>query len=185
MTTIRNGHLHYAYEDENADILAVDRGPAGTARVSIQRGRETSVLAEHVPEVCRHLADKADAKIIVLDASWIQGDSQIVGHNVVGMNEKARTVSLLIDADSTIPADDYTGRRRELVLTPGLARNLAVALAHQADIAEQAAQDAEIAGLEQVIAATGMGRPRWTLPAEAARAVWAAGYRKQVPDAQV
>lgn len=179
MTTIRDGHLFYAYEDEEGRMLAIDRGPEGTAKVSASaRGVApvtVAVLAEHVPEICRQLADKAGAQTTILDGRYhVDPDVEVTHCNVFKVS---------LDGTSVHIEPGKAGNA-----APDVAREYAHVLLEWADRAE-AAREAEAAQVEELalvmrrvptgMAITTEGDYGLAVCREYARAVLGAGYRKQ------
>lgn len=143
MTTIRNGALHYKYEDEERRVLAIDGGRPGGAHVTADFRDPVYVLSEHVAEVCRQLADKAGAEIVVLDKFNMPEDAT---SSVIKAGDA--TYQVTGDASGVKLTSPVATTYR---MTPAAARTLASALALHADRAEAAAVTAEVEELALVL----------------------------------
>ncbi len=169
-----NTHKSWAYIDENGQRLLIERGAVGTADVTSPGGEPVAVLAEHVPEVCRQLAAKAGASIVVLEAWHLPRDGApvtLAGGWEIGDDARGH-VTVSCETSELSPQD---------------ARHIAAALALHADRAEELRRDAEVEELARILrpvtpgmAGGGDGSDyKLTVCRDYARAVLAAGYRKQ------
>lgn len=178
MTSFQD-YMHYEYPDETGLRLVIHRdASAGCAWVTVAPPEErrpldlpgVAVLAEHVPEVCRQLTDKAGAKVAVLDTSWMAdtADVSVISDGGKGWYQVAGGSLGVVMSGPQLLEHRFTATQ---------ARSLAAGLALHADRAEKACADVEVTELADILARHGHPVSGADRMADA-RAVLAAGYRK-------